>query len=138
MSDVTAQGIASRLRTQDNHCTREPLYLVQQRRRITGIDPRFSDEIAWWNSSEMRVADAKEHARLEAEWEDTGDEPEYWTRSAFMDTWEFVTCCLTEAGAQEYIRQNGHNLADPRVYVDSAWRNDEMIAVRKILSGGGQ
>ena len=131
--DVTPAAIAERLRTQNNHCTREPLYVVQQRRRITGLDPRFSGEIAWWNSEETRVADADEHARLESEFADTGDEPEYWTRSAFMDTWEFVTCCLTEAGAQAYIKANGHNLTDPRVYVDSAWRNEEMIAARSAL-----
>lgn len=49
--DVSPQAIAERLRTQDNHCTREPLYLVQQRHRITGLDPRFSDDIAWWDGS---------------------------------------------------------------------------------------
>jgi hypothetical protein len=32
-------------------------------------------------------------------------------------------------------RNDAHRLKEPRVYVDSAYRNEEMIAVRKLLMG---
>lgn len=135
--DTTAAAIAERLKTQDNHATREPLYLVQQRRRMTGLDPRFSGELTWWNSPNQCEATPEEFERLEAAYQESYEEPDDWIRSAYVDTWEFVTVCLTEAAARAYIAANAHNLTDPRVFVDSAHRNDEMIAVRRMLLDGG-
>lgn len=134
--EFTAKAIGERMRTQDNHCTRAPLYVVQKRRRITGLDPRFSDDIAWWNAGDMREADADEHEKLEAAYQDTLEEPEGWTRSAYMDTWEFVTCCFTEAAAKAFIARNAHRLGEARVFVDSLFRNEEMLAVQKMLAEG--
>lgn len=50
-----------------------------------------------------------------------------------VDHWEFVTVCFTRKSADEYIEDNSHRLNTPRVYVESAERNPEMIAVRKLL-----
>jgi hypothetical protein len=136
--DVSPAGIAGRLRTQDNRCTREPAYVVQQKHRVTGLDPRFccDDEIAWWNGADMYEAVGDERARLEAAYQETGDEPDAWTRTGARDTWEFVTVCLTEAAALAYIEANAHRLNEPRVFVESFYRNEEMIAVRQLLAEG--
>jgi hypothetical protein len=56
--------------------------------------------------------------------------PEGFRRVGYLDTWDFVTACLTEAGADEYIRVNGHDLKEPRTYVTSGYRNQEWIDLR--------
>ncbi len=47
--------------------------------------------------------------------------------------YETVMVCFTEGGAQEYLRQDGHNLREPRIYVESFNRCPEMIAIRDVL-----
>jgi hypothetical protein len=47
----------------------------------------------------------------------------------------FVTACLTRKGAEDYIACNGHNLTNPYIYVESLYRNAEMIALRNHLMG---
>lgn len=50
--------------------------------------------------------------------------------------WEFVTACLTEHGCKEYLRFNGHNLGETRIYAESGFRNQEVQMLRLILMGG--
>jgi hypothetical protein len=40
---------------------------------------------------------------------------------------------FTEKAAQEYINANRHNLVEPRIYVESGYRNYEWQAVRTLL-----
>ena len=56
-----------------------------------------------------------------------------WCRVDYRIRWEFVTACFTEAGCQEFIRANGHNLREPRIYAYSGWRNQEWQDVREHL-----
>lgn len=125
------KAIGERLRTQDNRATSHPLFVVQQRRRIYGIHPNWTDDTCWLNEGEVG---ADEAAKLEVEWRESRLEPEGYTRTGYIDTWVFVTACLTEGGAKDYIRLNGHNLREPRIYADSAYRNREMIALRGFLA----
>ena len=46
-----------------------------------------------------------------------------------------VTTCLTRKAAEAYIEGNKHNLANPSVYVASAYRNHEMIKLTGWLKG---
>ena len=127
----TMPDIGRLLATQDNRATRWPMFLVQQRVRLSGLDPRWTDEVVWVRDGEE--VGAEETAKLEAAYEETGDEPEDCLRTGYVDQWEFVTCCFTEAAAQRYIDANGHNLREPRIYVESAHRNTEWIDVREHL-----
>lgn len=95
------------IRTQDNAITAHPLFAVQQERRIYGLDPGYSDLI---------------------EVTEEGDEVRYHVE------WEVVTVCFTRKGAEQYLRVNGHNLWNPRIYAMSAYRNAEMIALREWLA----
>ncbi|GAG30941.1 unnamed protein product [marine sediment metagenome] len=65
--------------------------------------------------------------------EATGGDVTGWVKSYYLDTWEFVTACFTEQGCQDYIDANVYNLDEPRIYVASAYRNCEFIAVREML-----
>ena len=129
--------IAARLVTQDNRATDRPIFIVQEKRRTYGFDPQWSDdnEIVWLNGpNDNAEADPDEHKRLEAAWQETGDEEQDWTRTGYQDTWEYVTACFTEAGCQEYIRVNKHNhRGELRIYAAGSWRNAEFRAVRDLL-----
>lgn len=128
--------IAQRLLTQDNRATDCPIFIVQEKRRTYGFDTNYADDnVVWLNDPNDHVeASPEEHARLEAEWDEDGKEPQDWTRTAYQDTWEHVTSCFTETGCQEYIRRNRHNhRGELRIYAAGSWRNDEWRAVRDWL-----
>ncbi len=139
MSDRTAViellELSEAIRTQDNCATSHPIFTVQQQRRIYGFDPAYTDDAVWIDQmNECREADAEERKRLDAEEDETGKEPHGWTRTGYRDQWEFVTACLTRKGAEDFIARQRHNLKDPRVYVESAYRNQEWIDLRAALS----
>ena len=129
--------IAARLVTQDNRATDRPIFIVQEKRRTYGFDPDYGadEEIAWRNAeNDYEEADAEEHARLEALYDAGEKVPGAWTRTAYQDTWEYVTACFTEAGCAEYIRVNKHNhRGELRIYAATSWRNAEFRAVRDLL-----
>lgn len=132
-ADIVAIG---RLIASDNyeHCTAEPLFLVERKRRVYGFDPRFTEEVAWLDGEEVEAAtDGETFKRLEEGHERGDDEPDGWTRTGFVDRWEFVTVCFTKQAAEAYIEDQKHNLGEARVYVDSAVRNPEMKAIRRHL-----
>jgi hypothetical protein len=129
------QAIADELKTQDNRSTAEPIYVVQQQRRVYGFDPDYTDGtgIVWLNGPDCCEADEKERVELNAEYERTGECPVDWMRTCYQDTWEFVQPFFTLKGAESFIEENAHRLTDPRVYVDSAYRNKEWMAIRELL-----
>lgn len=56
--------------------------------------------------------------------------------------WRFAQACFTRAGAEAYLDANAHNLGrlarrsrkdGTRIYVESAYRNAEMIALREAM-----
>jgi hypothetical protein len=51
--------------------------------------------------------------------------------------WETATVCFTLKGAKEFVATHKHNLGETRIYVDSYYRNAEMIRVRDWLMSQG-
>jgi len=132
-------AIKQELQTQDNRATANPFYIVQQRRRLYGFDTQWSDDnVVWLDYDHNEVTDPEELLKLEANYDYCISEPEGYTRTGYIDTWEFVQGFLTNKAAQAYIDQNKHRLTDPRIYVDSLYRNYEMIAVRNMLLLGSE
>lgn len=131
--------IAKRLHTQNNRATDAPLFIVEEKVRVYGFDPDYADKdsIVWIDgANDHEEATPEEHAKLEAKWQETSEEPADWTRTAYQDRWEFVTACFTEAGCRDYIARNGHNhRGELRVYADGSYRNEEWRAVRTFLMG---
>lgn len=128
---TTLQKIGELIRTQDNRCTSDPLFLVQERRRIYGMNADCCEETVWIHC-DGEEANEDEELELEQK-EDLGEVPEEWTKTGYMDIWEFVTVCFTEKACEDYIAANGHNLNEPRIYATSAYRNRGMIAIREML-----
>jgi hypothetical protein len=129
------EDVGRRLREQNNRATAHPLFIVQHKRRVYGFDPDYCDDVVWLNGpNDSCEATPEEHAELEARYEEDGVEPEDWQRTGYRDQWEFVTACLTETGAKDYLTRNGHNIrGEVRIYAESCYRNDEMMRVREYL-----
>jgi len=126
-------AIAHELHTQDNRITECPIFAVQQRVRDWHIDPNEGNGAVWINGDEEYREATESEGRLLRVMDDCGDDLGPWRRVGYRDRWEFVSAFLTEKGAQAYIRVNGHNLTDPRIYAYSGWRNAEWAAIRRAL-----
>jgi len=124
--------------TQDNASTAHPMFTVQQKRRLYGFDPEYGseDSSVWLYDDECVEPDEYKQLALNAYYDVTGeDEPEGYRRVHYLDTWEFCTACFTEAGCKDYLAANGHNLCEPRIFVESGHRNVEWQRVRALLAG---
>lgn len=131
MNDILT--IAANLRTQDGRMTHLPIYCVQQKRRYP-VPKGYSDTGEWYDvRAGKTITDPDEIARLHFE-EDGGDlDEENYRWVWYQDRWEFVQPFFTEVGAQRYIDINGHNLREPRIYVESGYRNEEWETIRELL-----
>ena len=116
-----------------DHCTAHPIWCVQERERDYLYDEPGSDTFVWLNDDHFEVNDGDELHRLNAHWDEHDEAPDGYLRVGYRDRWVTVTMCFSWEGADDYLRVNGHNLTDPRVYVMSLHRNAEMIGVREAL-----
>lgn len=150
-------AMAREIHTQDNALTHEPIFIVQRHRRTYGFDPAYTDKPVYldeeYNEVDLVTYDPNGYecpsCCEKLGLDDMNDEccthcgkvldlGNYClTKTAYQDTWENVQPFFTRKGAEEYLRANKHNLTGkepPRVYVDSAFRNAEWQAIRKMLS----
>jgi hypothetical protein len=128
--------IGKLLRMQDNRCTDQPLWIVQQKRITIGLDTQWSEDdtnIVWLIDDHEIYKGDEEFADLEKMYEEDGTEPPDYTRSAYQTSWEFVTACFTEQGCKDYLVKDGHNLKEPRIYADGSYRNAEYRTIRNWL-----
>jgi hypothetical protein len=126
MTDL--EKIGWQLRTQDNRMTQNPMFCVQVKRRDVGYDSDYATHRCWHDAeNDVTIYDDD----IDFAGEPDGDQ---WDEFGFVDRWETVTVSFTEAGCEEYIRLDGHNLPkERRIYVQSFNRNPEMIAIREAL-----
>lgn len=125
--------LVDELLTQDNLATANPLYCVQQKRRIEGIDSDYDPEFAWWTEDfdGGPYSDGDVRAEiLEEKPDDTVageiDPSDHgYVRIGYISFWEFVCAHLTMKAAEKYIELNQHNLHESRVYVTSQYRCHE-------------
>lgn len=115
------RAIIERLHTQDNRITDNPLFAVQQKRRIGGVDTEYCENSEWVLDGEVIHLEPGQNPPQDAR------------RVGYIDKWEFVTGCFTEQGCKDFIACNGHNLNEPRIYAYGSYRNAEFIALRKWL-----
>lgn len=119
---------AENLRTQDNRCTQDPMFCVRGRRRIYGMDPQYSDNLVW-----IDVSDGTQQVDPP---KDEDNPPDGYEKTGYVDVWETLSVCFTEAGCKEHLRLNGHNYSryeEVDIYAESFRRNPEMLAIRELL-----
>jgi hypothetical protein len=121
------------VRTQDNRITSHPVFVVEQVRRVYGVDQESSDGRMWYDPRAVESYDDAGKLERDAERATEGGKPIEWQLGYYKETWEFVTACFTEQGCNDFIAANGHNLKEPRIYAYSAWRNQEWQRLRAFL-----
>ena len=127
--------IAENLRTQDNRITANPIFVVQQKVRRP-VPEGYSCDGQWYDTRRGEaVTDIREEIHLSilaSQGELDGDRYRW---VCYVDDYVFVQPFFTEKGAEHYIKINGHNLRQPRIYVESGYRNSEWEEVREHLMG---
>lgn len=114
-----------RLRTQDNRCTSNPMFCVQEKVTIYGMDPRWSDDIVW-----IEIDDGVREIKPPRNRRET----DRVQKSAKKSYWHTVMAAFTQEGCKEYLALNGHNhRGETRIYVESWNRCPEMVAIRSAL-----
>lgn len=112
-------AIADRLKTQDNRITAEPMFCVQEKRREYGYDPSVVDDHVWLDALN--------------DYEEVAEDFPGAIKTGYKDNWHTVMVAFTEEGCEAYLRANGHNHGETRIYVESFRRCQEMIALRAWL-----
>ena len=135
MTPEQLAALRTELRTQDNACTAEPMFVVYQIKRIYGLALDYTEETTWTHS-EGEETDPEIIAALEA-LDDAGSPAIHdgtaYERVGYMDIDQFVTVCLTRKGAEAFIARMKHRLNKPHIDVDMLLRNEEMLALRNHL-----
>jgi len=118
----------------NDHCTADPIFLVEQCKRIYGMDSEFEDGHEWLeaDTGEYDQVDPRLAVVLERMWDNCAITSPHkgYMRASYIEQWEFVQPFFTQTAADRYIAGNAHNLTTPRVMVDSAYRNREWQAIR--------
>ena len=143
--------------TQSNECTADPIFVLEEKVRIDGMDPEYSDQAVW----RQPEADYMEASERESEllydiddnfWDDkymerlleddkeefVDDEgllllPSEWELCHYVEKWIPRQVFFTLAGAQKHQKRMAHNYKETRIFVDSLCRNHEMRMVRELL-----
>jgi len=131
--------IAERIRTQDNRCTDKPMFIVQQQQSF-GCEPGEGDADVWldedWEEVDEETSAMLDELKDAFEWDLTEAQAstlKRHTQRGVKHVWEFCMAAFTEDACKDYLRLNGHNLKEPRIYAESWNRCPEMIAIRDWL-----
>ncbi len=129
------QAIGARIRTQDNRCTDQPMFVVLEKREIVTREGYDHDRIVWFEtkSGDYNEASEVQVRRLEA-LRMGGRETPGWERIAVKEIDMFVTTCFTEQGCRDFLARDGHNHRKPFIYAYGSYRNAEYQAVRNFLA----
>jgi len=112
-----------------DHCTRDPLFIVQKRERVYGFDSDFGSDYVWINAEQDNMeADERTARRLDA-LDDDGRETGQWEKIYYAVRWEYVCSHLTKEGAEAFIRRKGHDYEELRVYVECQIYCEEFNAI---------
>lgn len=137
--DFLAQ-LQTSLATDDNRCTSHPMFVV----RTKEVDEHVTDcsDCDYWRGDDYESLPKEVSDALEAAYE-AGDPlvhidgttyiVEDCYRLATEESWSIVQAFFTKKGADDYIECNGHNLREPHAYVESGYRNQEWINLRRLL-----
>lgn len=132
---MNLKDIKHLIKTQDNRITQDPIFVVEQKRRMYGFDSLYADDYVWLDDDDYEEADKEAVAVLEQSYYD--DRGKYngqdYSKVYYKEHWEFVTACFTEQGCKDYINRDAHNLGETRIYAYSAYKNSEWRSLRKML-----
>lgn len=127
--DLARWGASLRADLQHNdHCTADPVFTVEKRRRIYGMDANYSETFTWIQDCDECTPE--ECATLDTAYDETGEEPDGCMRVGYVDLWEHVASYITPEPARDFVAAKGK---DYRVMVDSGCRNSQWKQLRAFL-----
>jgi hypothetical protein len=143
LTKETFDDFVSRLRYHNkgegvnDHCTRDPIFIVESRKRIYGFDPQYGGDYYVWSDTDdrEREADARTAKRLDA-LDDDGRDTGKWEKVYYQDRWEYVCSHFTKEAAEAFVARKKHDYDELRVYVDCqlyCWEYNAII--EGLLSG---
>jgi hypothetical protein len=109
------------------HATAHPVYMVEQKVTIYGIDTSHTDPDGY-----ELLKDGESIGTVSRRPENLADGVD---AVGFIHRWELVqgAVAFTRKGIEAYLAANGHNLRHPRIFVASLHRVEEMIRLRRLL-----
>lgn len=142
-----------------SHSTSEPLFTVQTKRMVTGIDTAYTDKkyihdhesCETYYSLEQFVEnlddDALEHYELldfempfldmsESDQWDCLENVNPLTITGFDEQWEYVNSHLTKEAAQRFIERKQHDYGELRIFVESQYWSWEFNAIKNAILDG--
>ena len=128
------KNIQKELKNQDNRCTQDPIYYVMDTRMVI-CHPDNHDGTCYYIHhpsisgvylTREAAVDFCKDCELSEEEIDKSISEENFKYNRFVRQVFF-----TNKSAEEYIKNNKHNLENPYIYVDSLYGNPEMKAIRK-------
>jgi hypothetical protein len=102
----------------NDHCTRDPIFIVQSRKRVYGFDQQYEGDYVWCDTAnEHDEADALMAKRLDV-LDDGGRETGKWEKVYYVDRWDYVCSHFTKEAASTFIDRKKHDHHELRIYVD--------------------
>ena len=135
-------NLSKEINTQNNRITADPIFCVYEKRRV--YVPDGCGETGWFSDegslqTEEDIEEICEEYRTEnpestLDDEEILEELEYHkTDYEIQDTPVSGQPYFSEKAAQNHIDCNHYHYSKPFTYVESAWRNDEWVTIRKII-----
>jgi nitrite reductase/ring-hydroxylating ferredoxin subunit len=137
----------------DDHCTANPIFIVEKRVRHIGTSLEFDPETLWvdcpeheseYTDDELKDAIAEYNEENgptdefdpDSDDEVTADGETIFKKVGYFDTWEYVCAHFTKEAAQAYIARKKHDYRELRIYVDAQVHCWEFNSIVKGLLDG--
>jgi len=102
----------------DDHCTRDPIFIVQSRKRVYGFDPQYEGDYVWCDTAnEHDEADSRTAKRLDA-LDDDCRKTGKWEKVYYADRWDYVCAHFTKEAAEAFVARKKHDHDELRIYVE--------------------
>ena len=140
----------------DDHCTANPIFIVQKKEIISGIDPDYDPSYFWTDADhEGEYNDSEMKEELKSIFDgDDGDGPDdydlaydaeitcnagkqvLFRKIGYIERWEYVCAHFTKEGAEAFIARKKHDYRQLRVYVDCQYHCWEFNTIVQGLLDG--
>ena len=137
----------------NDHCTANPIFIVQRKHLIAGIDLDY-DPLYYWtdDSHEIELTDDELVQQLAEDKADGIELEEYdlsyddeikkadgdtaYQKIGYAEQWEYVNAHFTKESAEAFIDRKKHDYRELRIYVDSQYWCPEFNAIVDGLISG--
>lgn len=137
------------------HGTADPVFLVQEKELIYGLEDGYADYYVWFYTSDdgdVFETDEELEERINKDFEEVGlrydeyflahdheitiDGHIAFKKIGVKEIWSTVNCHFTREAAEAFIKRKGHDYKNLRIYVDSQyWCEEWCNVVEGLITG---